>query len=611
MLAPDSRVVLLDELKPAPGFSFDSAVATTFTLDLTATLIPALAFSSFSFSGRIPDPESALLSIRRTAERLDVFCQAGNIGVPAQAPDLHAFLEPMVHGVHRPNAGLFHPKVWFVKYVDEDGMKPSYRLLVLSRNLTNSASWDVAVRLDSAAATRRTYAANRPLQQFITSLPARCVTPLDAGRAARVQALADESLGIEWEYPSHVREASFHYLDGASRSSVDFAGSRHLVVSPFVNDAGLDRIRATGPIAILSRAEELEKLTPESVQRLDAYIIDTLAAFRDVPDEDPTGVAAPAETESPKGLLTELHAKMYVIEAEDRRSKQARVIIGSANATGPAFENNVEFCVEFAGHRDYFGVDAFLGPDAAFRTLLEPYEPHGGAQPDPKEEERRQLDNALRAISEIQHVVTVGTRAGDQTHPTFSLRVTAERAYRLQPTWSATFELLTKRGAIYHIAPDDPLDQEVVGVETADITPFLVVRITSKSGLEVGAVVVATLIGDPDDRFDVVLARQINTPAKFLRFLYLLLSLGDPALLALLQTTDRAGGGEFSPITGGPGVLELVLRALAAKPAVLNDLDRLIGTLQATERGREILPEGLDELWEQVQEAQRRLAGAE
>ena len=53
MLAPDSRAVLLEQLRPPSGCMFDEAVATTFTLDLSATLIPALAFSSFSYSGVI------------------------------------------------------------------------------------------------------------------------------------------------------------------------------------------------------------------------------------------------------------------------------------------------------------------------------------------------------------------------------------------------------------------------------------------------------------------------------------------------------------------------------------------------------------------------------
>lgn len=600
MLAPDSRAVLLRELKPPTGFTFDSAVATTFTLDLTATLIPALAFSSFSFSGRIPDPVAVLESVRRTTGRLDVFCQGGSIGVPGKAPDLLAFLEPMIHEVRRPSRGLFHPKVWFVKYTGADE-QPAYRLLVLTRNLTSDASWDLAVRLDSAGVSRRSVKANRPLQEFLRSMPGRVIRPLDTERAARVESLATEAGYVEWEYPEAVDGIAFHYLDSGRRRSIDFTGARHLVVSPFVNDNGLDLIHPGGQIAILSRQEELEKLSPQTVARLDAFIIDTLAGFRDEPDHKDEPADGPA-----KGLLGHLHAKMYVIEPHGR-AQRARLVIGSANATDAALTANVEFCVEFEGPRKHLGIDAFLGTDAPFRTLLESYEPVGGAQQDPQEDEQKDLDNVVRAISEIAHTVTVTSTTGD-TAPRHDVRVRAERMYPLPGGWQATIELLTSPGAVRVVAANAPLDEAFAHVGTADITPFLVVRVTTSNGLTGGTVLVAELVGDPADRLDVVLARQIDTPEKFLRFLYLLLCLGDSALLAALARQNGGGSGNFDPSTRGPGVLELVLRALADSPAALDDLDRLVSRLGATTAGREVLPDGFDELWATVQAARRVLA---
>lgn len=600
MLPPDSRAVLLRELMPPTGFTFDSAVATTFTLDLTATLIPALAFSSYSFSGRIPDPVAALESVRRTAQRLDVFCQGGNIGVPGKAPDLLAFLEPMVHEVRRPTGGLFHPKVWFVKYIDEDE-QPAYRLLVLTRNLTGDASWDLAVRLDSAGVSRRIPAENRPLQAFLRSLPRRTIRPLDAERTTRVETLATEAGFVEWEYPEAVESITFHYLDHGREGSIDFSGARHLVVSPFVNDNGIDLIRPDGSISILSRQEELEKLSPASVERLDAFIIDTLAGFRVEPEAEEKPADGPAQ-----GLLGHLHAKMYVIEPHGR-AHRARLIIGSANATDAALKTNVEFCVEFEGPRKHLGIDAFLGSDAPFRTLLESYQPVGGAKPDPQEDEQKDLDNVLRAISEIAHTVTVAATTGDG-EARHEVRVTAEKGYSLPLDWKATIELLTSPGAVRTVAANLPIYDTFARVETADITPFLVVRVTTPSGLTDGTVLVAELVGDPVDRLDVVLARQIDTPEKFLRFLYLLLSLGDPALLAVLASGDDSGSRGFNPLAGGPGVLELVLRALAESPSAIDDLDRLIRRLQATDAGRGVLPDGLDELWGTVQEARKELA---
>ena len=61
----------------------------------------------------------------------------------------------MVHAVREPRPGiLFHPKVWFLEYFDEDGtpvLPPGGH----SRNLTNDASWDAVLSLDGVAGTRR------------------------------------------------------------------------------------------------------------------------------------------------------------------------------------------------------------------------------------------------------------------------------------------------------------------------------------------------------------------------------------------------------------------------------------------------------------------------
>ena len=55
MLAPDSRELLLDALRPPTGCSLDRAVATTFTLDLETALTVPLAFAGSDWmSSRIP-----------------------------------------------------------------------------------------------------------------------------------------------------------------------------------------------------------------------------------------------------------------------------------------------------------------------------------------------------------------------------------------------------------------------------------------------------------------------------------------------------------------------------------------------------------------------------
>ncbi len=367
MLAPDSRVVLLEQLAPPPGSRFDAAIATTFTLDLTATLIPALAFTSYSYSGSSADPIALLEALRATGDRLDVFCQGGNIAAPSHVPDLLAFLEPLVHEVKRPRGGLFHPKIWFVRYVDDAG-QASYRLLVLTRNLTNDRSWDLAVRLDSASLGDREQDANAPLADLLASLPTWTIRELAPERAERISQLAGEARRIEWQWPDTVRHLGFHFL-GGNRPMPDLPPGRRLVVSPpsSTTPDSLSWTRTARPrfsrVPLSSRGFHLGV-----AERLDAYVIDSMAV---VTETDETNLGG------------DLHAKMFVVEPTAKWAS-AHVFIGSANATDAALQRNVEFIVELHGHRDHLGIDSFLGETAPFRVLLEPYRATGGAALDPR-----------------------------------------------------------------------------------------------------------------------------------------------------------------------------------------------------------------------------------
>ncbi|MEV6373566.1 hypothetical protein [Micromonospora musae] len=152
---------------------------------------------------------------------------------------------------------------------------------------------------------------------------------------------------------------------------------------------------------------------------------------------------------------------------------------------------------------------------------------------------------------------------------------------------------------------DLPGDAYFGGLTTTEITRFLVLTAVAADGTTRRAVTIASLTGDPADRLDRVLAEQINTPDKFLQFLMLLLGLGSSAEVA---GPAAAGGSIALWRRGGTGVLELLLAALADRPAQLDELAGLVGQLAATERGRAALPEGFLELWQQVDQVRRELA---
>ena len=256
--------------------------------------------------------------------------------------DLVALLENVIREVRRPRPGhIFHPKIWVLRFLDRSE-EPSYRLLVLSRNLTADRSWDTILWLDGRP-EERPLAINEPLARFVAALPGLSVTRLPPGRRAALAALAEELRRVRWDLPAGVRELRFHPigLPGSPSFAVDehFAGYRTLVISPFVRGGAIRRLlRPEAETAVLvSRGEELDALPEGALEGLDVYELDPVASLSADDVEGNTGLAR----------LTRLHAKLFVVE----RARLAHVFIGSANATDAGLGSNVEFLCELVGAR--------------------------------------------------------------------------------------------------------------------------------------------------------------------------------------------------------------------------------------------------------------------
>ena len=100
------------------------------------------------------------------------------------------------------------------------------------------------------------------------------------------------------------------------------------------------------------------------------------------------------------------------------------------------------------------------------------------------------------------------------------------------------------------------------------------------------------------------MARQIDTPEKFLR------------LLALLIGFASGSGGDFAATGFGPGswsagagngVLELLARALSETPESIDHLEPIVERLRRMPNGGVILPPGWDDVWLPVLAARRSM----
>ncbi|MDZ5446069.1 phospholipase D family protein [Micromonospora sp. 4G57] len=580
MLTPDSRALLLDALRPPPGARLSRAVALTFTLDLESLLVAPLAFAAHGLR-ESTDPIAVMEGVRHCADRIDVFCQAGQIVVPPGRSALLAFVEPMVHQVRRPKPGhLFHPKLWALRFLDEATGETSLRMLVLSRNLTKDRSWDVCLRLDGHTGTRR-LATNKPLFDLVQHTLHLAVAPMPPDRRAAIEALGEDLRRTEWEYPEGAREMFFYALGVPRTRPPDFEGTRHLVISPFCTAGGLERCAPSGKLSLVSRQETLDCVPQESLGGSETFVVSALAGL-------------PAE-EAPSGqeVLHGLHAKVYVVE----KGHQARVLLGSANATDAAFGGNVELLVELVGSRTQWGVNALLGPGAGFREILEPYERQEATEPEP---ETGILRDLVRDIAAIPLSATVTPKADG-----YGIRLTSEDALPDVSGVRITAQLHTRRGEAVLLVPGQPVAAAFIGLALADITPFVLVIAEDGTGRE-QTVVLATLIGDPANRLDHLIAQQIDTPEKFLQFLLLMLGLGTEAAAV---ASDHAGG-QGAWRTGGTGILELLLNALVDRPEQLDDLARLVTRIEAGGDGKRLLPPGFPELWRVITAARDTMTEA-
>jgi hypothetical protein len=581
MLPPDARTVLTDVLRPPTGTTLDRAVGLTYALDLESALAVPLAFAGqvLRESG---DPVAVMEAVRGCADRVDVFCQAGQVTVPKKGVDLLTFLEPVVHPVRRPRPGrLFHPKLWALRFRDETSDVDHARLLVMSRNLTaDPTSWDVCLRLDGTIGRTR-QPANQPIVNLILHTLDMCVTAVDDDRRHGIAELADTLRYVDWERLEGVRELAFHVLGVPGESRPDFTGARQLAVAPFCNEKGLGLTVPSRGGTVISCQDDLDRLSDDALDGADVFVVNELAGIT----SDESG--------QEQGILTGLHAKLYVIES----GYTARVLLGSANATDAAFGGNVEILAELTGTKSKLGIGALLSMEGGFGAILEPYDRGVPKEEDPDD---RTLADLVRDVAAVPLTATV-ERADDALAIRLSsqlpLPATAE-GFRV------TAELVTRPGEAVTLVAGAPVDGSFSGLAIVDVTPFVVITAHDHRGEKLSTVVCAQLVGDPAGRLDEVIARQIDTPEKFLRFLALLLGLAGDATAVL---GEGAGSGTWVT-TGGPGILELLMRGLVDHPAQLDDLSRLVERLKSTEQGRKVLPDGFADLWEVIDAVRRDLA---
>ena len=593
MLSPDQRTVAMDMLRPPAGHRIDQAVLTTYTLDLDVLLALPLAVLAHSDRGvdeLLEDPLLLLEALREAGERINVFVDEAGIAVPHTNRALYALLEDCVHPVRAPGGGAFHPKVWIVRFVDEDD-RPLIRAAVSSRNLTFDRSWDVALVSEGTPEGRRERRESRALAELLRAIPSLAVRDLPPGLAGGLEALASEAARTAFPAPETCKEPIVYQALGLTgehrrRWKPDDVGTDLLAVAPFVNRTGLEElVEVRGERTLISRREALDELPEEVLNEWDAVMVLSEAAM----DEPEDGAA---------GRPSDLHAKMIAVE----HGKRVSWFVGSANLTAAAMSGrNVEVVAAFTGPRGRPGSGKGLGierfRESGFLDLCEPYHRVG------RELENKDLAAARSLLEDARDRLV-------QSDLAVRCRIDGD-----EWRWVLDGEVFLPPGVSAHAWPVSIGEDQARALSLplewplplSRLTAFVALRLSVEEKVDdIRLVLKLSAEGMPAGRSAQVLRTLIDSPERLLQFLRALL--GGLDGLADWMTNDGNGEwrGDWGMGLGGETLLEDLVRTASRDPERLEPVRRLIEDLRSTEEGRRIVPEALYEIWRTVDAAVER-----
>lgn len=605
MLIPTNRLTLMDTMRPPAGFQLEAAMAVTFTLNLQALLAAPAAFAMAGLRDTAaeaggPTPVELIHALRSNAHKLTVFNEAGQISLPPPSRAF-AFLERAIIPVTAPRGGIVHPKVWVLRYGaagEQSGLR--LRVLIASRNMTFDPSWDTVLRLDE---TSDSDGANLgEVGEMFTGLLGAAVGNVEAEHEGRVHTLAEALGTARFQLPPGVDALRIHVFGqkevAAKQEAAPFPhnAERSLVISPFLTDDFFTSLCPTTVSTLVSRQESLDSLKESTFGTIQKqYVFDDGGSSESIdPTDDDRDSEEPGSPPlafaDPGRPLVGIHAKVYAFEAGDR----AFLYVGSSNATGAAFRNNVEILAELRGPVAELGIDRLCdgdGDNPGLADLMHVYR----RSPEPDGQPGDSLAVLDRVRRHIAGQVIQGT-----------VEETGETGQEWAVTYRCAQPLGAPDGVEIHCWPlTTPGNRRQVGTaepfqlrfETTleALSGFLAFELTH-DGEEVRFVVPVTLVGVPEQRRRILLKALIGNAERFLRYLLALLYDDSPDI-GLQQVTRIIDGAEF----GGFGsislaVLEQLLGTMRRDPLKLAGLHPLVADL----RSDDALPVGFAELWDAI-----------
>jgi len=342
-----NRLNYAELLSPPNNFTLKKAIATTYSLDLFTLLsIPISLFYAKEPDANIKnDSIEILAAIEKTKDIVSVFCQKGKIKIPKDFNHLFSYLEDAVFEI-APNQfdASFHPKIWILRYENQQSKEILYRTIILSRNMTFDRSADISY-FSEGLVSKDTKNNNTELIDFIKFLSQQ-------GKKSIDKSFINDLKKVNFTLPSEVNRQEFHpiLLFNTPKEKYSNPLSTHnfdkiLIISPFIDKKTLQHfLKIPKRKYLFSRKEELDGISKNIIQQFNAvYYLnpDVIDGESFIDEEDFIS------------SKRNLHAKIFIGE----KNNNYEMYLGSANCTTPAFERNIEFLVKLKSTNKNYSVE--------------------------------------------------------------------------------------------------------------------------------------------------------------------------------------------------------------------------------------------------------------
>lgn len=603
MLQPNKdRLDYGDLLMPPEGYLLENAIATTYSLDLDALVsIPVALFLAHSLEINMKDDFVQVLeSIRRASSTVKVFCQKGQIKVPEKQNRLYAFIEPCVVQVPPTHYHSFHPKVWILRYTNLS-KEIKYRVIVLSRNLTFDRSWDVAFSLDGEVPRKKRALkvhSNKPLINFVSYLTKQDDAPW-------YKQFIDDLYKAEFDLRPGPFE-SFEFLplgigEDQERLLSDKNQEDLLVISPFVTNGGLGTIlrNASGKPTLLSREEELRKINLSTLQKFNAWHLDSGFVQAEERIEADT-------QENSSVQLQDLHAKVYCYKV----GWDACLLLGSANCSDRAMRNNVEFMIKLKGK------NSRVGPDQLKKELLnndlnlfKEFVPDLLIESQVDDELQLQ-DQLLQRIKIDLVNAELTAEAQIQEDSNYQVELCLDLRCISVPVEIYGY-LINNEDQRMLLEPGTINNWIVKNLKELDISSFLVIELSLPNTISSCNFALKVEITNlPETRNTRIFRDIISNTANFFKYIRLLLAENAWDDMALNTSTNglanEADNSWLNTFSSEEAIYESMLKAASREPHKLSQLKEVIERLsQEDDSQQPIIPEDFKALWQVFESIER------